>query len=152
MRISSVLIILLTAFTIFSCKKSPFEDPALVGKWKMIEVRDNTNDTVFTKPASVNENVEIVFSYSSSGKGEMIGNATIAPVRGSFTVGEQRTISIPLVYYDIDKVGFDIFWGSSEWDSEFLNNITISKSYFFDSSGNLNINTTNNTTIVFTKE
>ena len=136
----------------FSCKKNAFEDPALTGKWKMIEVRDNANNRLNTKPASVSENVEMVLNYSASGKGKMTGNTTTTPVRGDFTVGEQKTFSMPLVYNDIDKVAFDIFWGSEEWDTAFLNNITLSKEYMFEPNGKLDLVTNNNKTMIFVKE
>lgn len=115
----------------------------------MVEVKDNANDSMLTKPASINAEVEIVLSYSTSGKGKMSGHTTIALVRGDFTVGVHKTFSMPAIYFDYS--GVDMIWGSVEWDNEF-SNITISKDYFFDSEGRLNINTTNNKTILFLRE
>lgn len=147
---SLLVLLILTTLIFSSCKKTPFEDPALVGSWKMVEIKDNANDSIITKPASIPQDVEIVFSYSKSGNGKISGNTTIASFEGNFAVGKNEIISIPAII--IKYPGFDVFWGSFQWDSEFLNNITISKDYFFDFNGHLNINTTNDKTLVFERE
>jgi len=147
-------LLLLAGFTFTSCKKddviNPI-DPRLAGQWEMISVRDNSTNEVFTKPPSVPENVDIIISFTSSAKGKISGALTIVTsVTGNFSIDQNNGIIIPAVFYTYPS--FDIFWSSASWDQQFSDNITLSRSYSFDSSGNLNIGCSNNRILTFVRK
>jgi hypothetical protein len=149
----SLALFILIGLTYFSCKKdntvNPI-DPELAGQWKMISSKDNSSSTVTTKPPGLYIDIDIVIAFTTSTKGKISGGVTQASVKGDFTIDQQKMISIPAIY--MLYPGFCLFIGSTQWDDEFLNNITISKEYFFDSNGNLNINTSNNKILTFTRQ
>jgi hypothetical protein len=152
MRQLPVLIILL-GLAFFSCKKNSAPiDPELSGSWKMISVTDNLTDTVITKPANTYVDINMIIIFTSSAAGNISVSLTQSSIKGNFTIGQNKTISIPKIL--ISYPGFDIFYGSLDWDNEFLDNLSSSSlKYFFDSNSNLNISNSNtNKTVTFVKQ
>lgn len=147
-------LLLLTGFTFASCKKDnaiyPI-DTRLAGQWKMIAVRDISTNEVFTKPTSVSEDIEITISFTSSSKGNISGSlTTAASVKGGFSIDPNKLIAIPAIYFTYPTG--DIFYGSISWDQQFSDNVTLANSYFFDSSGHLNIGCSNRKVLTFVKK
>ncbi len=147
-------LLLLAGFTFASCTKDYTINPIdarLEGQWEMISVRDNATNELFTKPVSVPENIDVIFSFATSAKGNISGSLTIATsVKGIFSIDQHSGISIPSI--DLTYPSFDIFWGSASWDQQFSDNITLSDSYSFESSGNLNIRCSNDRVLTFVRK
>ena len=117
----------------------------------MISVRDNFTNEVFTKPASVPENIDVIFSFATSARGNISGSLTIATsMKGIFSIDQHSEISIPSI--DFTYPSFDIFWGSASWDQLFSENITLSDNYSFDLSEHLNIVCSNNKVLIFVRK
>jgi hypothetical protein len=148
------MLLVLAGFSFASCKKDEVINPIdtrLAGQWEMISARDNSTNEVFTKPASVPENIDIIISFTSSARGKISGALTIATsVSGNFSIDQNSGITIPSV--SLIYPPFDIFWGSASWDQQFSDNITLSHSYSFESSGNLDINCSNNKILTFARK
>jgi hypothetical protein len=139
----------LAAFVFYSCKKDNV-NRNLLGRWEMISVQNDSANTVTNEPADLNFHIDILFSFNAFQGGELSGTLTESiGVKGKFFSGKNADISIPEIGYTYP--GFDIFWGSSEWDQQFESSITLAKQYLFDASGNLQIICSNNRTLVFKK-
>lgn len=131
--------------TLSSCRKSTSVEalaPDLVGKWRMIVVKDNATGSTSTKPASINGEVEIAFAFTTYTTGKIIGNTPTNTVTADFTIGRNRSIQIPAV--DATKII------ETSWGREFLENITSSQDYIFAIDGKLDIHTADKT-LVFKK-
>ena len=143
-------ILFLIAFiglTQFSCKKSDTKDPiptSLDGKWKMIIVKENTSGSTTTKPSSIQGDVEITFTSTSTTKGTFIGNTPTNDIgQNDYSIGTNQTLTIPNL--SMTKVG------ETSWGKEFVDNIRSSQQYSFEIGGRLNIKTTNKT-LTFQKQ
>ena len=137
-----ILIFTIFSLTLFSCKKNNEVEaiaPDLVGKWRMIIVRDNTTGSTSTKPASINGEVEIAFAFTAYTAGKINGNTPTNTLTADFTIGRNRSIQIPSVA--ASKLS------ETSWGREFLDNITSSQDYSFEADGKLNIHTADKTLI-----
>lgn len=150
-----VFVLLFALFTLVCCKKNdnivnPI-DTKLAGQWEMISAEDKSTSEVFTKPASVPNNIDISISFTSAAQGNVSGVLTMATsVKGKFSITQNRGMAIPSM--DFSYPAFDAFGGSASWDQQFSNNITLCDSYFFDASEHLTISCRNNKVLTFVKK
>lgn len=146
-------LLVLAGFTFASCRKDDVINPIdtrLAGQWVMISVRNNSTNEVFTKPTYISEDIDMIITFTSSVNGKISGALTIATsIKGNFSIDKNSGIVIQSI--NLTYPSFDIFWGSTSWDQQFSDNITLSQRYSFDSSGNLNIACSNNTVLIFVK-
>jgi len=143
-----ILLLAIICLALFGCKKENSNDgsPAstgLAGKWRMVSVKDNSTNAVTAKPLSISGDVDISFTYSSSNAGIMEGVTPTNSINGSFTTGNNSTLSIPVVG------GTKI--AETSWGQLFLTNIIYSTSFVVDNSGLLHISASTNKTISFTR-
>jgi hypothetical protein len=139
-----LLVLFLSVFslTFSSCEKNDKVEaiaPALVGNWRMIGVKDNATSSTLSKPASINGEVEITFTFSSYIGGTIDGNTPTNTLTANFTIRRNRSIQIPAV--SATKVM------ETSWGKEFLDNITFSQDYIFETDGKLDIHTADKTLI-----
>lgn len=136
-----LFIISLIGLTQFSCTKSDSCDPtptSLDGKWRMIIVKDNISGSSTTKPTSIQGDVDIVFTSTSSTNGTFVGNTPTNEIQpNDYSVGQNQSLTIPNL--SMTKVG------ETSWGKEFVDNIRSSQEYNFENCGRMNIKTTNKT-------
>jgi hypothetical protein len=134
-----LFVILLIGLTQFSCTKSESCAPtSLEGKWRMIIVKDNILGSLTTKPTSIQGDVDIVFTSSSSTTGTFVGNTPTNEIQSNdYSVGPSQSIAIPNL--NITKVA------ETSWGNEFVDNIRSSLEYNFENCDKLNIKTSNKT-------
>lgn len=136
-----LFIISLIGLTQFSCTRSDSCDPtptSLNGKWRMIIVIDNMSGSSTTKPTSIQGDVDIIFTSSSSTTGTFVGNTPTNEIgSGDYSVGPNQSLTI--LNLGITKRA------ETSWGSEFVDNIRSSQEYTFENCGRLNIKTTNKT-------
>ncbi len=134
------LILLFSIYSLicFSCSKKDDINPiapALVGKWRMIQVEENATNLSLTKPTNISGEVEFIFSFTAESLGVINGNTPSNIFGATFTIGRNRSIQI-------QKTGITDAMETS-WGNEFLNNIANSQDYFFETDNKLIIRTTN---------
>ena len=129
------------SLTQFGCKKSDSSEPAptsLDGKWRMITVKDNASGLTTTKPASIQNDVDITFTSTNLISGTFIGNTPTNDIwKNDYSTGANQTITIPVL--SMTKVA------ENSWGVLFVDNICSSQEYTFEIGGILNIKTTNKT-------
>jgi hypothetical protein len=135
--------------TLFACKKdnSSSATPAvadLAGKWRMISVKDNATNIITTKPSTISGNVNITFTFSSSVAGLMSGVTPTNSLNAAYSTGSNGALLIPAV--SATKV-IETTWGQM-----FLENITHSRDFTFDTQGRLLINAATNKTLTFARQ
>ncbi len=131
-----ILILTIFSLTLISCKKNKEVEaiaPGLVGKWRMVVVKDNATGAASTKPASINGEVEIEFAFTAYTAGKIDGNTPTNTLTADFTVGTNSSIQIPAVAATKTS--------ETSWGREFLDNIDSSQDYNFEADGKLNIHT-----------
>ena len=132
---------LMLSLTQSGCKKSDSLSPvptSLDGKWRMITVKDNASGLTTTKPASIQNDVDIIFTSTNSTSGTFIGNTPTNDIwKNGYSTGANQTIAIPVL--SMTKVAENI------WGVLFVDNICSSQEYTFEIGGILNIKTTNKT-------
>jgi hypothetical protein len=140
-----LFIISLLGLTQFSCTKSNSCTPAsLDGKWRMIIVKDNISGSSTTKPASIQGDVDIIFTSSSSTAGTFVGNTPTNEIESNgYSTGQNQSLTIPNL--SMTKVAETL------WGKEFVDNIRSATAYNFKGCDNLNIKTTNKT-LTFQKQ
>jgi Ca2+-binding RTX toxin-like protein len=130
----------LPAILICSCKKkheNPFaNDSRVEGKWKLVSVADNAGGPTETKPSAYSTDVEMQLTYTgNNGNGTMVGK-TISNTftGGSFVTSRDGSFAS----------GAFILTANAEtaWGNLFIQNISSSRTYSFDSMGRLMIVTT----------
>ncbi len=123
----------------FGCKKSDSSEPAptsLDRKWRMITVKDNASGFITTKSASIQNDVDLLFSSTSLTSGTFIGNTPTNDIwKNGYSTGANQTITIPVL--SMTKVA------ETSWGILFVDNICSSQEYTFEIGGILNIKTTN---------
>lgn len=127
------------SLTQFGCKKSDYSEPvptSLDGKWRMITVKDNASGLTINKSASIQNDVDIIFTSTNLTNGTFIGNTPTNEIwKNSYSTGANQTITIPVL--SITKVA------ETSWGILFVDNICSSQAYTFEIGGILNIKTTN---------
>jgi hypothetical protein len=137
-------ILFLTAIislVLFSCKKTSSADPiptSLEGKWRMILVKDNASGFTIPKPSSIQGDVDITFTTTSTTNGTFVGNTPTNDIwKNDYSIGLNQSIAIPVLA--MTKVA------ETSWGILFVDNIRSSKEYGFEMGGKLNIKTTDKT-------
>ena len=144
MKISFFLV--LTGLLLFSCKKSEegSTSSSLEGTWKMILVKDNASTISITKPGSIQNDVIISFSTSSSSTGYFSGKTPTNTIgQSSYALAANQSISIPSMV--MTKVA------ETTWGAEFVDHIREARQYNFPASGKLEIITLHKT-LTFQKQ
>jgi hypothetical protein len=140
-----LLFVTILGITQMGCKKSNLTDPrptSLDGKWKMITVKDNATGLTTTKPTSIQRDVDITFTSTSSTTGTFIGNTPSNEIwQNDYIIGSNQSMSIPRL--SMTKVG------ETPWGNTFLDNIRSSLKYSFESGGRLDIITISKTLIFY---
>jgi hypothetical protein len=144
----SACILIFACLIICACKKNntkatslPFEE--LTGSWRMVSVTDLSSNITITKPASLAKDVDLAFTFSDSNTGIINGVTTRNTFSGNCSVSDNRTLLIP------DITSTEI--AETSWGSLFLNNVFLSMDYEIDIDNKLNINTSSNKTLTFTR-
>ena len=126
-----------------SCKKPGSCDTgktSLDGKWRMISVKENVSGVTIGKPASIQGEVDITFTITTTGGGIFFGSTPTNEIgQNDFAVSGNRAISIPAL--SMTKVM------ETSWGNEFVENITSAETYSFENTGNLYIKTVSKTLI-----
>lgn len=134
-------LIAIIGLTLVSCKKTDSVDPiptSLDGKWRMIIVKENASGSTTTKPSSIQGDVDITFTSTSTTNGTFIGNTPTNDIwQNDYSIGANQSMTIPVLA--MTKVM------ETSWGNEFVNNIRSSQEYSFEIGGRLNIKTTNKT-------
>ncbi|MDP4211736.1 MAG: hypothetical protein Q8926_03860 [Bacteroidota bacterium] len=132
---------LIMGLTPIACKKLNTSCPtatSLDGKWRMVSVKDNTSGLITTKPATIQNDVDITFTFTNQTTGSFTGNTpTNDIVKNDCSIGTNQTITIPALA--MTKVA------ETSWGILFVDNIRASREYNFGTGGLLNITTTNKT-------
>ncbi len=145
----SAFLLIFTCLTIFACKKNntnPTTTPSqeLSGSWRMISVKDNTLNITTTKPADITGDVDMTFTFSSPDSGVINGNTPMNVFGGKCSVENPRILLMQDVY------STDVF--EPNWGILFLDNIYLSENYQIGVDNKLNINTSTNKTLTFSKQ
>lgn len=144
---NAFLLVAILGVTQFSCKKSNTSDPistSLDGKWRMTVVKDNSSGLTTTKPASIQNDVDITFTFTSTTNGTFSGNTPTNEIgKSDYSIGANQTIIIHNLL--MTQVG------ETPWGNEFVENFGSSQKYSFEIGGRLNITTTNKT-LTFQKQ
>ncbi len=134
-------LIAIISLTLFSCKKTNLVDPiptSIDGKWRMILVKDNASGLTTTKPSSIQGDVNITFTSTSTTNGTFVGNTPTNDIwKNDYSIGANQSIIIPVL--SMTKVG------ETSWGILFVDNIRSSQEYSFEIGGKLNIKTTSKT-------
>lgn len=137
----AIFLIAIIGVSLFSCKKTDSVDSiptSLDGKWRMIIVKENISGLATTKPSTIQGDVDITFTFTSSTNGTFIGNTPTNDIsQNDYTIGANQSIAIPNL--SMTKVM------ETSWGNEFVENIRNSQAYSFEIGGKLNIKTTNKT-------
>lgn len=144
-----ILLLTFICLTHLACKKCnpPVANPLtsdLAGKWRMVQVKDNSTNIISIKPSAITGNVDINFTFSSSSAGLMTGATPTNTLNADFSTGSNQTLSIPGV--STTKVI------ETSWGNLFLDNITYSQNFFIDADRKLNINASTNQTLTFVRQ
>lgn len=127
--------------TLFSCKKTDSVDSTIAlldGKWRMIIVKENVSGFTILKPSTIQGDVDITFTFTSSTNGTFAGNTPTNDIwQNNYSIGANQAITIPNL--SMTKVG------ETSWGNEFVDNIRSSQEYSFQIGGQLNIKTTSKT-------
>lgn len=136
-----LLFVLIIGLTPIACKKSNSScttPTSLDGKWRMLSVKDNTSGLITTKPATIQNDVDITFTFTNPTTGTFTGNTPTNDIgKNDCSIGANQTISIPALA--MTKVA------ETSWGILFVANIRASLEYNFGTGGILNITTTNKT-------
>ena len=136
-----IVLIAVIGWTLFSCKKSDSLAPiptALDGKWRMIIVKENVSGLTTTKPSTVQGDVDITFTSTSSTNGTFIGNTPTNDIwQNEYSIGANLSMTIPCL--SMTKVM------ETSWGNEFVDNIRNSHEYSFEIGGILKIKTPDKT-------
>ena len=134
-------LIAIIGLALLSCRKTGSLDPiptSLDGKWRMIIVKENASGSTTTKPSSIQGDVDIIFTSTSTTNGTFIGNTPTNDIwQNDYSIGANQALTIPNL--SMTKVM------ETSWGNEFVNNIRSSQEYSFEIGGRLNIKTTNKT-------
>ena len=126
-----------------SCKKPGSYDTgktSLDGKWRMITVKENVSGVITGKPASIQGEVDIIFTTTNPAGGTFIGNTPTNDIwQNDFSTGANQAISIPVL--SMTKVM------ETSWGNELVENIRSAETYSFENAGNLYIKTVSKTLI-----
>ena len=132
-----IFLIAVFGLTLFSCKKSDLFDPiptSLDGKWRMIIVKESVSGLTTIKPSTVQGDVDITFTSTSSTNGTFIGNTPTNDIwQNEYSIGANQSMTIPCL--SMTKVM------ETNWGNEFVDNIRNSQEYSFEIDGILNIKT-----------
>ena len=135
------LLFALISLTQVSCKKTDSEGPiptSLDGTWRMILVKENTSGSKITKPSSIQGDVDITFTSTSTTNGTFNGNTPTNTIhQNDYSIGRNRSLRI--LSLGMTKVG------ETSWGIEFVDNIRSAQEYSFEEGGKLNIRTAKNT-------
>ena len=137
-----LFLLAMISMALLSCSKPgnhcSSNQASLAGKWRMIIVKENASGSTTTKPASIQGEVDILFTSTNSTKGIFTGNTPTNEIFPSdFNVAPNQALTIPAV--SMTKVA------ETSWGDEFVQNITVAQSYSFETDGKLNIHTVNKT-------
>ncbi|MES2847477.1 MAG: hypothetical protein V4685_00355 [Bacteroidota bacterium] len=103
----------LTSLIQISCKKDASPGPtatSLDGKWRMIIVKDKASGLITTKPASLQRDIEITFTSTSTTAGTFNGHTPANLIDNSpFSTGTDQSMSINFLM--MTKVGEEP-WGN----------------------------------------
>lgn len=136
-----IFLIAVFGLTLFSCKKSDSLAPistALDGKWRMIIVKENVSGLTTTKPSTVQGDVDITFTSTSSTNGTFIGNTPTNDIwQNEYSIGANLSMTIPCL--SMTKVM------ETSWGNEFVDNIRNSQEYSFEIGSILKIKTPDKT-------
>lgn len=95
----AIFLIAIIGLTLFSCKKSDSIDPIstpLDGKWRMIIIKENVSGLTITKPSTIQGDVDITFSSTSSTNGTFMGNTPTNEIwQNDFSIGANQSFTIP---------------------------------------------------------
>ncbi|MES2850914.1 MAG: hypothetical protein V4685_17820 [Bacteroidota bacterium] len=147
MRSASLLFF--ACVTIYACKKNntnPTTLPSqeLTGTWRMVSVKDNALNITTTKPADLTGDVDMTFTFSSPDSGAINGSTTRNVFGGKCSVGNPRILLMQDVYStEVNE---------TSWGFLFLDNIYLSENYQIGIDNKLNINTSTNKTLTFSKQ
>ena len=132
-----IFLIAASGLTLFSCKKSDSFDhiPAsLDGKWRMVIVKENVSGLTAIKPSTVQGDVDIIFTSTSSTNGTFTGNTPTNDIwQNQYSIGANQSMTIPCLA--MTKVM------ETSWGNEFVDNIRNSQEYSFEIGGILKIKT-----------
>jgi heat shock protein HslJ len=131
-----VLLLSILAVSVLSCKKDnkvQGTEKDLPGNWRMIAVRDNTSGSTASKPSSITGDVDITFHFTSATDGNITGNTPTNTLIAEFTIGQSNTIRILAL---AATKAMETPWGEA-----FLDHVTQSQRYVFESNNRLAINT-----------
>lgn len=142
-----LFLVVILGLTQFNCKKSSktdFISESLAGKWRMIIVKDNSTGSVTTKPTSIQNDVDITFTFTSTTRGTFNGNTPTNEIgKSDYSIGANQTITIhDLLMTQISE---------TSWGNEFVKNFGSSQKYSFEIGGRLSI-TTISKTLTFKKQ
>jgi len=131
--------------TILSCnRKDSIDIPGLVGKWRMVIVKENATGLATTKPASIQGDVDITFKSISNSSGVFFGNTpTNVIMENAYSTNTNQALAISVL--SMTKVA------ETSWGDFFVDNIRSSQEYNFESDGKLAIKTTSKT-LMFQKQ
>lgn len=135
------LLFALFSLTQVSCKKTDSVEAAptsLDGQWRMILVKENTSGFLITKPSSIQGDVDITFTSTSTTNGTFVGNTPTNIIhKNEYSIGTNQSMIIPKL--GMTKVG------ETSWGKEFVDNILSVQNYSLETGGKLDIKTTKNT-------
>jgi hypothetical protein len=135
------------------CKKNDGANPApgepdIIGKWKMVFLKDNTSNTITYEPTDPKHGYGgMTFSYIDSVTLYMDGMTTFNDVLGNYTLKKNENL-LSL----IPGTGFKYQLGETAWEELFTNNIFWVKNYFFHSNDSLFLVTDKNKTMAFLRQ
>ena len=116
----------------------------LAGNWKMIAVRDNNSGSVVTKPNSIQGDVAIIFSETTTSAGTFYGHTPANQIsQSNYRTGAGNRLTI--LELVMTKVA-ETLWGAA-----FVNNIRDAQQYRFEKNGNLDIITLS-ATLIFQRQ
>ena len=121
----------------FGCKKTDSSESvptSLDGKWRMITVKDNVSGLTITKSASIQNDVDVIFTSTNLNSGTFTGNTPTNEIwKNSYSTGVNNAITIPVL--SMTKVA------ETSWGILFVDNICSSQEYTFEIGEILNIKT-----------
>lgn len=130
-----LFLIAIIGITHFSCSRNDSTaPPPLAGKWRMIWVTESSSGARTTKPASIQKDVDILFTSASATDGTLSGNTPSNSIyQSDYVTGVNQALTIPSL--NMTKVG------ETSWGYEFVENIVTAQKYSFETDGVLNIKT-----------
>jgi len=96
--------------TILSCnRKDSIDIPGLVGKWRMVIVKENATGLATTKPASIQGDVDITFKSISNSSGVFFGNTpTNVIMENAYSTNTNQALAISVL--SMTKVAETSWW------------------------------------------